>query len=758
MMEVAAGRLEGLAAREGTLRAPRELLIRNLSRYFARYLVPSSREELGRVLGTAQRMTAETAVGLYSALRGAAGETSAEVIEAGLVQGLMRQVLPAAPPAHGEIVFLPAPPDGRGLTIEVVDLQVFADTGFAWGVLAAIDDTVLVANASPTPLTAAAIEAFHEGINAYALLLFRTAGLHAKNELASHIQTRHLRAAGKTLASGTVADLLEEPAALPTGGPFTDVTEASGLDFRHVTSSWLTAYRRYGPIAPSFSGGGVSAGDLDGDGWDDLVVCGGEGCAAFRNQRDGTFEDVTTTSGIRLDGEARMAVIADFDNDGDRDLFITYARDTNRLLANRGDGVFADVTPGSGLEREGDISGPAAAVDIDGDGLLDLYVGNFGDYLAGESPQQSRAATNGMPNRLYRNLGGLKFEDASAASGIGNTGWTQALSHADLDRDGDQDLYVANDFGHNALLLNDGQGHFEDAAATTNTDDRNHGMNVSFADLNRDGRPDIFVTNIWFWDALEGAAIETNTLLLSADASGAEGHDAPRFRRFEEPRFLGYDTGWSWGALFLDLDNDADEDLIVVNGFTDYLTFIQKRPHPEIEGRIYPINNGGDPNWLFRQDGELEFVPVRSSVELDSLNSRSVALLDFDRDGDLDAAISTFHSRTRLFRNDAPESGSHWLEVELVGDPARGVNRDAIGAQLLATSESGLHAWRSVTGGEGYLSQQSLRLELGLGEARSADLEILWPDGSTQRLANVAADQRIRVRLGTDGFEVVRLE
>ncbi len=673
--------------------------------------------------------------------------------------------------AHGEVVFFPDAARDDGLILEAVDLRVFADTGFAWGVLAAVDETALVEDRSPTPLAADAIEAFHEGVNAYALLLFRTAGLHAKAELAEHIQTRHLRAAGKTLATGglatgALADRLEPPSAAPAGGPFTDVTEASGLDFRHVTSAWLTAYRRYGPIAPSFSGGGVSAADLDGDGWDDLVVCGGEGCAAFRNRRDGTFEDVTAASGIAIDGEARMAVAADFDNDGDRDLFLTYARDTNRLLANRGDGVFRDVTPGSGLEREGDISGPAAAVDVDGDGLLDLYVGNFGDYLAGESPQQSRAATNGIPNRLYRNLGGLRFEDVSADRGIGNTGWTQALSHSDLDRDGDQDLYVANDFGHNALLLNDGTGRFDDAAASTGSADRNHGMNVSFADL-EPGSParSLRHQHLVLGRARGGRDRDQYAVAVGGAADSFESaarrdprDPRPHYRRFEEPRFLDYDTGWSWGAVFFDLENDGDDDLLVVNGFTDYLTFIQKRPHPEIEGRIYPINNGADPNWLFRQDGEMEFVPVPSGVELDGLNSRGVALLDYDRDGDLDAVISTFHSRARLFRNDAPPAGNRWLEVELVGDPDRGVNRDAIGAQLVATSADGLYVWRSVTGGEGYLSQQSPRLELGLGSTAAADLEVLWPDGSIERFSGVAADQRIRVRQGSGGFEVVPLE
>jgi len=747
--EHAAKRLDELRTRAQPGSEPQELLIRNLSRYWVRYLLPSGREELGRVLGTAERMTARAAAGLYGTLQTAAVQAGGSSIQPDLVNGLIGHVFPVEATGYGELAFFPDEAESGRLLLESVDLAVFSDTGLAWQVLTALDEAALAGD-QVIPLEPSAIDAFQQGINTYALLLLRLAGLHAKRDLDAHVQSRHLREAGKTLAAATAEGLIPVAAQTIADPSFRETTEESGFSFRHVTSDWLAAYRRYGPMAPSFSGGGIAAADFDGDGWEDLVVCGGNGCSAFSNRHDGTFEDVTQASGVAIAGEARMPVLADLDNDGDRDLFITYARETNRLLVNDGSGRFSDLTTASGLERFGDISGPAVAVDVDGDALLDLYVGNFGDYLGGQTPWVRGGATNGMPNRLYRNLGGLKFEDVSDASGIGDTGWSQALSHCDFDRDGDQDLYIANDFGHNELLLNDGDGLFERKGEESHSDDEFHGMNVSFADLNRDRRADILVTNIWFWSALEQKTTETNSLLVSAAGPG------PGWQRWEDPEFLRHDTGWSWGAHFFDYDNDGADDLFIANGFTDYLTFVQKRPHPDNPDQLYPINNSREPNWLLRRSGDMQFTPVASSLALDGVNSRGVVLVDFDHDGDLDVAISTFHSTARLFRNDAPASDSRWLVVELEGDPAKGVNRDAIGAQVVATNAEGFYSWRAVTGGEGYLSLQSPSVEFGLGSAEAVDLEILWPSGELQTITSVAGNQRVRIVQGDEPVELAR--
>ncbi|HVS12361.1 MAG TPA: CRTAC1 family protein [Thermoanaerobaculia bacterium] len=753
---IAAAELAKIAAREGTPESSAELLTRNLTRYFALYLVPEDLQEMQRVLGTADRMTQQAARVFYRGARGLAEQEGAPSIRLHHVRAVTDRLLPRSSERWSTVEYFPA---ATPTPLETWDLQALLDTGLAWGALGALAETDVAAAPRPLLLDEDAARSLAEAINAYALLVFRLGGEHARAELATHLRTDHLRDAGKTIAeraAGASSPIGDPPAAPPRGSHFTDVTTGAGIDFRHTTSDWLARFRRYGPIAPTFSGGGVAARDVDGDGLPDLVLCGGRGCVLYRNQGDGRFADRTAESGVRIDGEARMPVLADFDNDGDPDLFVTYARDSNRLLLNGGKGVFRDVTALAGLEQEGDISGPAVAVDVDNDGLLDLYVGNFGDYLAGASAWISQDAKNAQANRLYRNLGtgedGVpRFEEIGERAGVADVGWAQAVGHADIDRDGDQDLYVANDFGRNQLFRNRGDGTFEAAGEATGADDPHHGMNVAFADLNRDGYPDLFVTNIWFWAAASRQVTETNSLLLSQD----DGDAGVRYHRVEEGPLVTEDSGWAWAALFFDLENDGDDDLLLVNGFTDYLTFVQYREHPERPDELYPINNGRDPNMLFVKDsGTLPDRLVKDSgIEIPGINSRALALLDYDLDGDLDAVITTFHESARLFRNDA--GGGNWLAVELVGDPERKVNRDAIGAVLVARAADGWSAWRQVSGGEGYLGMSDLVVALGLGGREAVELEITWPGGATQTVPDVAANQRIRVRQGSAEIEVL---
>jgi hypothetical protein len=456
-----------------------------------------------------------------------------------------------------------------------------------------------------------------------------------------------------------------------------------------------------------------------------------------------------------------MAIIADLDNDGDRDVFITYARDGNHMFENLGTGKFRDISETAGAGDDGDISGPAIAFDYNNDGLLDLYVGRFGDYLDGKTPWQAVDNQNAQTNRLFRNLGDLKFEDVTAEAGVGDTGWAQAISHVDYNLDGYQDIYISNDFGRNELYENEGDGTFKARGQSTGTNDEFHGMNVAFADFNRDAHPDIFITNIWGWLITEPMPGEFNKVLLSKPSAVSPDGPSARQVSYEISRSLipeleTRDTGWSWAALFFDADNDSDEDLYLVNGHSDYSTFLQYRPHPTREGEIYPINNGRETNLFFRNDdGELRVPEEPSGAELDEFNSRSIALLDFDQDGDLDIAVSTFHDYARLFRNDLAPSTNHWLTVELIGDPEQGSSRDAIGAQVIARATDDLYVWRSVTGGEGYLGMSTLPVEIGLGNAAAVDLEIFWPGRKRQEVLAVPANTAIRVRQGVPGYETV---
>lgn len=738
---------------DGTDRSRQELLLRNLTRYFALYAVPSNPAELGRLLGTLERVSVRAAGQLYGFSYAQAQQAGSPEISVAHVEWVLARVLPNQPTEFKEVVYFPQAPASEQLIVEAIDLQAFADTGFSWQVLGQLAESDALQGQEALPMSADAARRLSRGLTSYGILILRLGAMHARQEFAREVGSRHLRAAAKTLGerASHVADP-NSPIAAEPPPYFREVSGESGIQFRHVSSDWLARRRRYGPLAPTFSGGGVAVGDLDGDDWPDLIYCGGQGCAAFRNRGNQRFEDFTAISGLQVAGEARMAVIADFDNDGTKDVFISYARDSNRLFRGLGKGRFEDITHGSGLEDEGNISGPAITADFDGDGALDLYVGSFGDYMTRANPWTPGDLKTALPNRLYRNLGGLRFEDVTQRAGVGNTGWTQALSHVDFDLDGDQDIYVANDFGRNDLLINHGDGTFSPGGTVTGSDDPFHGMNAAFTDLNRDRYPDIFVTNIWTWNPVRKAVIETNTLLLSKAEPGQDVSYEP----LRDPEFLRHDTGWSWAGLFLDYDNDSDDDLYVVNGFTDYYTFTQYRPNPNNPEEIYPINNGRDPNFLFRNDTGLPTVRVRDSgLEVRNVNSRAIAVVDYDRDGDLDVAVSTFHSHARLFRNDQAPPENHWLKVELVGEPSRGASRDAIGTQVTAHNDDGFYAWRMRTGGEGYLGMSEAILHFGMGTFTVADLDVVWPGLETQKVENVEADQWIRIHQGVEGYEVL---
>jgi hypothetical protein len=751
---VAKEQLDVIAGREGTPLSSSEILVRDLTRYFVLYPIPEDLSEMQRVLGTAERMTQQAARILYRGARALAEQEGSATIRVAHVRAITDRLLPRSGLRWSTYRYFPV---ATPTPLEIWDLEAMLDTGLAWGALGALADAEISLLPGVVPLDDDAARTLAEAINAYALLLFRLGGEHARAERATHLRTDHLRAAGKTIserAASAPSPIGQPPAPATPGRHFSDVTAAAGIDFRHETSDWLGRFRRYGPIAPSFSGGGVAARDVDGDQLADLVLCGGRGCALYRNEGGGRFSDRSAESAVTIDGEARMPLLADLDNDGDADLFVTYARDTNRLLLNDGKGRFRDVTAAAGLEREGEISGPAVAVDVDNDGLLDLYVGNFGDYLAGASAWISLDAKNAQANRLYKNLGAgedgvPRFAEIGERAGVADLGWAQAVGHSDIDRDGDQDLYVANDFGRNQLYRNRGDGTFEAAGEATGSDDPHHGMNVAFADLNDDGFPDLFVTNIWFWAATTREVTETNSLLLSEP-----GTQGLRYRRLEQGPLISEDSGWAWAALFFDLENDGDDDLVLANGFTDYLTFVQYREHPDT-GELYPINNGRDPNLLFvNEGGELPDRLVRDSgIEMPGVNSRAIALLDHDGDGDLDVAMTTFHEQARLFRNDS--GAGRWLRVRLEGDPERGVNRDAIGAVVVARTPDGRTVWRQVSGGEGYLAMSDPELSFGLGASTRVDLEIVWPGGATQKHVGLAVDRRVRVRQGAETVETI---
>ncbi|MCP5053357.1 MAG: VCBS repeat-containing protein, partial [bacterium] len=248
---------------------------------------------------------------------------------------------------------------------------------------------------------------------------------------------------------------------LTTGNEPLDVTLAAGEDYNDADFGYQQQNATIGDFIWN---------DLNGDGIQDVLLLSGSGNALYLGDGKGRFRDITREAGIvfqRQDGhfgEPRQPLIADFDNDGLQDILITYVNDSHKLYKNLGKAKFKDVSFASGLGGKNLVGGPATTFDYDKDGLLDIYIGYFGNYLEGTLPTLTRKNLNALPNKLFKNLGNMKFKDVTQKSGVGNTGWGQAVAHTDFDLDGWQDLIVGNDFGVNEYYRNRGDGTFETVA------------------------------------------------------------------------------------------------------------------------------------------------------------------------------------------------------------------------------------------------------------------------------------------------------
>ena len=339
----------------------------------------------------------------------------------------------------------------------------------------------------------------------------------------------------------------------------------------------------------------MAAEDIDKDGWVDVLLLGGRGNQLLKNDKGQGFIDITKAAGLdwkRSDGhygEARQPIIADFDNDGRQDIFISYANDLHRIYRNKGDGTFEDMTDKATLGGAGLVGGPCTALDYNNDGLLDLYIGYFGNYLKGELPTLKRHNTNASPNRLFKNTGNFTFQDVSEDSGLKNQGWTQAIGHSDINRDGWQDLIVGNDFGINAYYINNQDGTFTDQSLKYGTDKPSYTMNVGIGDLNKDLRPDFYISNIVVMEKDDKyvmpnedtpahfdpsslstmRVVEANDLFMSSIDKAGE-------MVYQKSSAVGRGyaaTGWSWDADFFDFDKDGDEDLYCLTGMNQYSVY-----------------------------------------------------------------------------------------------------------------------------------------------------------------------------------------
>jgi len=776
------------------------VFMRNVQVYFARYRWPSDSEE-----GTAFRdrfnanMVQFTADLLLDAER-IAREAQHPLIRTADVYEALQRFEPHEVNAYEDVIYFPRLPRGQRVVIEAYDLDSFRDAGLHWLYLEqAIDRPGFPGRLEPDPFAA---ELLTEGVAQFGGLVLRLAGRAAAGETAPTLRAGDIdlamRRVQELLDANTRASVSARPAesvvsssagraATPGGGErfFTDVTAERGIHFEHRMADWLQRLLRSYvqtrdgvlklAVPQAFGGAGIAAEDIDSDGDIDLLLLSGTGNALYLNDGTGNFRDVTAESGLdwrREDGRAgepRQPIIADFDNDGWEDVFITYAYDDHRLYRNLGGHRFEDVTAQAGLGGRGLVGGPAVAFDFDNDGWLDLFIGYFGDYPNGINPTVARRNDNGEPDRLYRNLGSFHFADVTAGSGVANTGWGQAAAHLDFDRDGREDLIVGNDFGVNAYYRNLGGGRFEDVSAQLETDKPSYTMNVSFADLNKDGFPDVYISNIVTMNKddkyvlpdaktplhLDPAklatmrVVEANDLFMSHLENG-------RLKRYVlSPDAVGRgasSTGWSWGAPFFDFDLDGDEDLYCVNGMNEFALYSSTNPYfTDSEDRprdvIIPVYEKESNVFFVNRDGKLWNESAASGADWLG-NSRAAVPFDFDGDGDLDLALENFEAPAVLLRNNSEELGNHWLGFRLVGDPARGVSRDAIGARI-EVHTAGLGVLGSeVSSSLAYLTSPPKERRFGIGREGEADVEVAWPNGERQRFAGVVADHRYRIEQG----------
>jgi enediyne biosynthesis protein E4 len=530
----------------------------------------------------------------------------------------------------------------------------------------------------------------------------------------------------------------------PASYPFSEVpSSASGITWTHTAG---TSPEKY---LPESTGAGCAVFDYDNDGWMDIYFVNSGKCdiftppqplrnALYRNNRDGTFTDVTEKAGVAGGGYGMGAAVGDYNADGFPDLYVTqYGRSI--LYRNNGDGTFTDVTEQAGVAAPGWASS-AAWFDYDNDGRLDLFVCRFVDFskakhhncgapnipaLKGLNEYCYPKVYSPMASWLFHNNGDGTFTDVSQKMGIAdNPGKSWGVVATDINNDGWMDLFVANDTEANFLFKNNGGRHFEEIGFTAGVaygegGKARSGMGVDSADLNQDGWMDLFVTNLnhEFYGFYQNRHDETFD-----DIAGPSGiANATRLMS-------------GWGLKFLDYDNDGNLDLLIANGHPDDL--IEK---------IYDNVTYRERLLLFHNNGTgLKNITQESGPAFSRpLSARGLALGDFDNDGGVDALVSCNNEPPVLLHNDVG-SQNHWLGIKLIGKKA---NIDAVGSRV--TYQAGdLKRTQMKVGGGSYLSAHDPRMVLGIGNRPKLDwLEVKWPQPSNavERFTDLPVDRYITI-------------
>lgn len=526
----------------------------------------------------------------------------------------------------------------------------------------------------------------------------------------------------------------------PTNNPtivFKDVTRAAGIDFvetigDHELSNIVEA-----------TGVGCGFLDYDADGWLDLYLVNGcwlEGISnpqldadqrtklaaatdrLFRNRGDGTFEDVTVQAGLARPHYGMAVVVADYDADGDSDIYVTNYG-PNLLYRNNGNGTFTEIAKSVGVD-DPQFSVGAVFFDYDRDSRLDLYVGNYLTYVPDPKRQhtadgvRSPLAYAGQQDKLFRGRPDGTFVDVTKQAGIEiqPVGRAMGISTLDYDADGWMDVFVSNDAMENFLLRNRGDKTFQNEAllagvAFGEAGDAAAAMAAEVGDYDRDGRFDILVPDMNLCSLYHNLGRG-----LFEDVAARVGISAAITRYH------------GWGGVLADFDLDGDLDIYMANGGVSRL-----EPHPDV---------------VFANDGRGHFKLTNATLDSEQRGgrtdfvSRGVAAGDYDNDGDIDLLVASINARPVLLRNDTPRHGRRWLGLTLVG---RSPNRDAIGTVIKVHTDTGLLIRQRSSAGS-YLSQHDPRIHFGLGQQAVVQrIEITWPDGTLQILKNVQANQRITV-------------
>ena len=535
---------------------------------------------------------------------------------------------------------------------------------------------------------------------------------------------------------------------VPASSPaFTDVTAAAGIRFRHNNGAFGKKY------LPETLGSGCAFLDYDNDGWQDILLINSKNFtgrsgppsypALYRNNKNGTFSDVTKQAGLAVEIYGFGVAAADYDNDGRIDLYIT-ALGPNRLFRNVG-GKFVDVSQRAGVDDPG-FSTSAMWFDYDRDGRLDLFVANYVEW----SPERDLFCTldgktksyctpesyKGQSSTLYRNKGDGTFENVTKASGLLDpTAKALGVALLDYNMDALPDLFVANDTQPNRLYRNKGDGTFVDVGMTAGVAFNEAGvaragMGVDAADYDNSGRPSIIIGNF----SNEMMALYSN------EGNGLFIDEAPASTIGKVSLLT-----LTFACFFFDFDLDGLLDIFAVNGHV-----------ADDIGAVQPKVTYAQPPHLFRNRGAKKFDAVTGTLGSEiqkPIVGRGAAYGDYDNDGDLDLLITANNGPVRLLRNDGGNQNK-WIRVRTVGTSS---NRDGIGSRVVVTLDNGKKLWSVVKTGSSYCSQSELPLTFGLGAASTVStIEVTWPNGRTEIVRDAGVNRSVTIEEGKGLMVAVR--